>query len=74
MKLFPVLLALYTFLAVFLGMQDVVGWHEILALGPLGLAVFAVGYGIDLLIFGFLVRGTVRHHRRASGPTTPSPQ
>lgn len=64
MKLFPILLAIYTFLAVFLGMQDFVGWAEIAALGPAGLAVFALGYGIDLLIFGYLLRGTVRHHRR----------
>lgn len=63
MKTFPILLALYTFLAVFLGIQDVVGWREILALGPLGLAVFAVGYLVDLLIFGYLLRGTLRHHR-----------
>lgn len=69
MKLFPILLALYTFLAVFLGIQDVVGWRDIARLGPAGLAVFAFGYLIDLLIFGFLLRGTVRHHRRrqASG-------
>ena len=65
MKLSPFLLALYTFLAVFLGMQDVVGWAEIAALGPAGLAVFAFGYAIDLLIFGYLLRGTVRHVRRS---------
>lgn len=64
MKAFPILLALWTFLAVLLGMQDVVGWREVAALGPAGLAVFAVGYCIDLLIFGFLLRGTVRHHRK----------
>lgn len=64
MKLFPILLAVYTFVAVFLGMQDLVGWAEIAALGPAGLAVFAFGYCIDLLIFGYLLRGTVRHHRK----------
>jgi hypothetical protein len=65
MKAFPILLALYTFLAVFLGVQDVVGWREILALGPLGLAVFGFGYLIDVLIFGYLLRGTIRSHRRS---------
>jgi hypothetical protein len=64
MKAFPILLALYTFLAVFLGVQDVVGWRDVVALGPAGLAVFAFGYAIDLLVFGVLLRGTVRHHRR----------
>lgn len=64
MKAFPALLALYTFLAVFLGIQDLVGWREVAALGPAGLAVFALGYCVDLLIFGVLVRGTVRHHRQ----------
>lgn len=64
MKLFPILLAIYTFLAVFLGVQDLVGWREIAALGPAGAAVFALGYCIDLLIFGYLLRGTVRHHRK----------
>ncbi len=68
MKAFPILLALYTFLAVFLGMQDVVGWREVAALGPAGLAVFALGYCIDLLIFGYLLRGTLRHHSRAAAP------
>lgn len=67
MKLFPILLALYTFLAVFLGMQDIVGWEEVAALGPAGLAVFAFGYCIDLLIFGWLLRGTMRHARRKPG-------
>ena len=66
MKAFPILLALWTFLAVFLGVQDLVGWREIAALGPFGLAVFALGYCVDLLIFGFLVRGTLRHHRKAT--------
>ncbi len=64
MKTFPILLALYTFLAVFLGVQDVVGWRQIVALGPAGAMVFAFGYCIDLLIFGYLVRGTVRQRRR----------
>jgi hypothetical protein len=62
--LFPVLLACYTFVGVFVGVRAQVSWHDVVALGPLGLLVFAFGYCIDLLVFGVLVRGTVRARQK----------
>jgi hypothetical protein len=62
--LVPLLLAAYTFVAVFVGVRAQVSWHDIVALGPLGVVVFAFGYCIDLLIFGVLMRGTFRSLRK----------
>ena len=62
--LVPLLLAAYTFVAVFVGVRARLSWDDIAALGPTGVVVFAFGYCIDLLIFGVLVRGSVRRLRR----------
>lgn len=64
--LVPLLLAAYTFIAVFVGVRARLSWHDIVALGPTGAIVFAFGYCIDLLIFGALVRGSVRRLRAPS--------
>ena len=70
--LWPVLLMAYTFVGVLLGTQHVVGWREVVALGPMGIVVFAAGYCVDLLIFSFLARRALRATQAARARARPA--
>jgi hypothetical protein len=58
-KLVPLLLLVaYAAFAAWGWAHHVLDWRVLVATGPLGVAAFAFGYTIDLLIFGVLIKKT----------------